>query len=137
MKFIQASQVNKQRLEQFLKNNHQIEMHSLLKTGYVVEYNEKIIGCFELQSIDNGAYWLKQLYIIRNEAVKLPVLLEFILVFAKQREAKVVYAHSEQPVTDLLLESLHFSLQPEQSEQHFQLQKTISRKGHWWSYKVC
>ncbi|MBO1002063.1 hypothetical protein ACFSKI_05650 [Pseudogracilibacillus auburnensis] len=134
MKLIQASHVSEERLEQFLENNHQIDIKSLLETGYVVEYDEKIIGCFELASIDNGAYWLKQLYIIRTEAVKLPVLLEFILVFAKQREAKVIYAHSEQPVTDLLLESLSFSLRPEKS---LQFTDVTNRKGHWWSYEVC
>lgn len=133
MEFIQASQVNQEQLEHFLENNDQIEIHSLLKTGYVVQCNEKIIGCFEMQSVDNGAYWLKQLYIIRNEAVKLPILLEYILVFAKQQEAKVIYAHSEQPVTDLLLQSLRFSLQ---SEQSFEIKEAMKRTGHWWSYEV-
>ncbi len=134
MNIIEASEVTKERLEQFLENNNQIDISSLLNTGYVVEYDDKIIGCFELAPIENGAYWLKQLYIIRNEAVKLPVLLEFILVFAKQKKAKVVYAHSEQPVTDLLLESLSFSLQTSQS---LQLQQAVKRKGHWWSYKYA
>src|SRR5690625_7712345 len=131
MNIIEASKVTKERLEQFLENNNQLDISSLLKTGYVVEYGDRIIGCFELALIENGAFWLKQLYIIRNEAIKLPVLLEFILVFAKQKEAKVVYAHSEQPVTDLLLESLSFSLQTHHS---LQLQKAVNRKGHWWSY---
>lgn len=134
MKLREASHVSKERLEHFLENNTQIELTSLLETGYVVEYDHKIIGCFELAPIENGAFWLKQLYITRNEAVKLPVLLEFILVFAKQKEAKVVYAHSEQPVTDLLLESLSFSLQ---SNHSLQLQEAVNRKGHWWSYKYA
>jgi len=132
MKLIQASKVNEEKLEQFIGNNHQIDLQSLLKSGYVVEFNEKIIGCFELELMENDAYWLKQLYIIQNEAIKLPILLEFILVFAKQREAKVIYAHSERPVTDLLLESLSFSLQQEKTFNHVRKQK-----GHWWSYEVC
>ncbi|MEI3604236.1 hypothetical protein SPD48_00910 [Pseudogracilibacillus sp. SE30717A] len=134
MNIIEASHVPKERLERFLENNDQVEISSLLDTGYVVECDEKIIGCFELAPIENGAFWLKQLYIIQNEAVKLPVLLEFVLIFAKQKEAKVVYAHSEQPVTDLLLESLSFSLQTNQS---LQLQQAVKRKGHWWSYKYA
>jgi|GEM_PF-1221670 len=134
MKIIEASHVSKEQLEQFLENNNQIEIGSLLETGYVVECNSRIIGCFELAPIEEEAFWLKQLYIIRNEAVKLPVLLEFILIFAKQKEAKVVYAHSEQPVTDLLLESLSFSLQTNHS---VQLKNAVKRKGHWWSYKYA
>lgn len=134
MELIQASQVGAERLEQFLKANEHIKMDSLLNNGYVVEYHNKIIGCFELQAMDQGAYWLKQLYIIRNEAVKLPVLLEFILLYAKNKNAEVIYAHSEQPVTDLLLESLHFSLQTETA---VHMAHARHKRGHWWSYKVC
>lgn len=133
MKLIEASRVSKEELEQFLQNNNQIDINTLLKSGYVVKCEGKIIGCFELKLVDDGAFWLKQLYIIRNEAVKLPVLLEFILVFAKQKRAKVVFAHSEQPVTDLLLESLSFSLH---EDENFELQKNKNRKGHWWAYEV-
>lgn len=133
MKLIEAAQVNEDALKQFLQNNQHIDMNTLLKSGFVVKYDEKIIGCFELESIEEGAFWLKQLYIIRNEAVKLPVLLEFILVFAKQKQAKVIFAHSEQPVTDLLLKSLSFSLH---IDENFNVQKNNHRKGHWWSYKV-
>ena len=133
MKLIEASRVSKEELEQFLQNNNQIDINTLLKSGYVVKCEGKIIGCFELKLVDDGAFWLKQLYIIRNEAVKLPVLLEFILVFAKQKRAKVVFAHSEQPVTDLLLESLSFSLH---EDENFELQKHKNCKGHWWAYEV-
>lgn len=133
MKLIEAHRVSKEELEQFLDNNDQIDIKTLLKSGYVVKCEDKIIGCFELELVDDGAFWLKQLYIIRNEAVKLPVLLEYILVFAKQKRAKIVFAHSEQPVTDLLLESLSFSLH---EDDDFELHKVKNRKGHWWSYEV-
>lgn len=133
MKLIEAHRVSKEELEKFLDYNDQIDIKTLLNSGYVVKYEGKIIGCFELEPFDEGAYWLKQLYIIRNEAVKLPLLLEYILVFAKQKRAKVVFAHSEQPVTDLLLESLSFSLY---EDDDFELQKIKNRKGHWWSYEV-
>src|SRR5699024_6255680 len=84
----------------------------------------EMIGYFELELMEDYQYWLKQLYIIRNEAGKLPVLLEYILLLAKEKEATVIYAHSEQPVTDLLLESMCFSLQINSNE----LQKT-RKKG--------
>lgn len=132
MKIIPTSEVNEERLMYFLECNEEIDASSLLKSGYVVECNKEIIGCFELQLIEEGVYWLKQLYIIQHEVGKLPGLLEFILLFAKKQNAKVIYAHSEQPVTDLLLESLSFSLQPKQSF----LLKEMNRKGHWWTYQV-
>ena len=132
MKFILASDVTPERLEQFLEHNKQIELETLLKAGYVVERNDKIIGCFALEPIQDDAYWLKQLYVIRQEAVKLPIIVETVLAIAKQQQAKVIYAHSEQPVTDLLLESLCFSLQPSQEE----LVPAKNEKGHWWTYSI-
>lgn len=133
MKCILASELEQSRLDQFLNYNKQIKRASLIEKGYVVEWKGKIIGCFELDLMEYDVYWLKQLYIIQKEAAKLPILLEYILLFAKQKKAKVIYAHSEQPVTDLLLQSLCFSLQTEQLET---LKSKVLRKGHWWSYKV-
>src|SRR5690625_221611 len=133
MKFIQASKVTEQRLDEFIQHNNHIDLKALLATGYVVEHQDKIIGCFSLDEIGNDAYWLKQLYVIRHEAVKLPVIVETILTIAKDLEAKVIYAHSEQPVTDLLLESLSFSLQSKEDS----IAAHSSNKGHWWTYSVC
>jgi N-acetylglutamate synthase-like GNAT family acetyltransferase len=132
MKCIHASEVNQALLQQFLDANQAIKQASLLEHGYVVEWQDKIIGCFELEKVEHRVYWLKQLYIIQSEAGKLPVLLEYILLFAKQQYAKLIYAHSEQPVTDLLLHSLQFSLQTEQLD----LLRNKMKKGNWWSYKV-
>src|SRR5690625_1849238 len=133
MEFIHASQINEDDLASFLSSNHQIERSSLLHQGYVVRKGNTIIGCFQLKTIEQGVYWLKQLYLIQDEVIKLPVLLELIIVFAKQQEAKLIYAHSEQPVTDLLLESLSFSLQTSKNASLNQLHE----KGQWWSYQVC
>lgn len=133
MKFIQASKVTEQRLEEFIQHNKHIDLKALLATGYVVEHHDKIIGCFSLDEIGDDAYWLKQLYVIRQEAGKLPVIVEAILTIARNMEAKVIYAHSEQPVTDLLLESLSFSLQSKEES----IAAHSSNKGHWWSYSVC
>lgn len=133
MNFIHASDVAQERLEQFLQHNQQIELATLLQAGYIVEHHGEIIGCFSLEEIEHDAYWLKQLYVVRHEAVKLPVIVEAILVYAREREAKVIYAHSEQPVTDLLLESLCFSLQSNQEP----ITLPMHKKGHWWTYSVC
>src|SRR5690625_5944189 len=86
MELIHASQINENDLSSFLTNNHQIDRSSLLRHGYVVQHRNMIIGCFQLDSIEQGVYWLKQLYIIQDEVNKLPVLLELIIVFAKQQE---------------------------------------------------
>lgn len=133
MKCIRASEVRKTLLDQFLFNNASIKAVELLEKGYVVERKGKIIGCFELDDLQQDIYWLKQLYIVQSEVAKLPVLLECILLFAKQKNASWIYAHSEQPVTDLLLQSLQFSLQTEHLDQ---LESKVLKKGHWWSYKV-
>lgn len=133
MKVILASDVAKEHLEEFLHHNQHIELTTLITTGYVVELGDKIIGCFALDPISEDAFWLKQLYVIQHEAVKLPVIVEMILAIARARQAKVIYAHSEQPVTDLLLESLSFSLQPQQAE----TVPAQNDKGHWWTYSIC
>lgn len=133
MEIIQAADVEKERLERFLHYNIHIELAILLKDGYIVSSNEEIIGCFSLESLGNDAYWLRQLYVVQHEAIKLPRIVETVLTIAKEKQAKVIYAHSEQPVTDLLLQSLSFSLQQEQKE-------TVPRKcdkGHWWTYSIC
>lgn len=133
MKFIHASDVAREKIERFLQHNDQINLTSLLQTGYVVMCEEEIIGCFSLEPIEHDAYWLNQLYVIRNEAVKLPVIVEAILAYAKECEAKVIYAHSEQPVTDLLLQSLRFSLETQADTVTLPKHK----KGHWWTYSIC
>lgn len=133
MKCIRASEVEEALLQQFLHHNTSIKAENLLSNGYVVERQGKIIGCFELDDLRQDVYWLKQLYIIQSEVAKLPVLLECILLFAKQKNASWIYAHSEQPVTDLLLQSLQFSLQTEHVNK---LEEKALKKGHWWSYKV-
>src|SRR5699024_3444587 len=97
------------------------------------EWEEEIIGCFELDLIEKDIYWLRQLYINQKRAAKLPMLLEYILVIAKEKKASSIYAHSEQPVTDLLLQSLQFSLQTEQIE--LKGRQPFS-KGNWWTYQV-
>src|SRR5699024_65547 len=132
MEIIQAIDVEKTRLEEFLHHNMHIELEKFIKEGYVVCYEDEIIGCFSLVALGNDAYWLKQLYVIQHEAIKLPRIVETILIIAKEMRAKIIYDHSEQPVTDLLLQSLSFSLQQEEKESV----PIKCDKGHWWTYKV-
>jgi len=134
MKLIEAKDVPTERLEQFAKSNR-IEIDVLQQACYIVESNGKIIGFFELEQIETGGvYWLKQLYIVREQAMQLPLLLEYILQFARTKNASVIYAHSEQPVTDLLLESLRFSLKVDGLDI---VKEKVDRKGHWWSYEYA
>ncbi|MBP1969861.1 N-acetylglutamate synthase-like GNAT family acetyltransferase [Virgibacillus natechei] len=132
MNLIQANRVSEEKLDHFLKNNQTVNGDSLLQMGYVVEVQDQIEGCFVLEAMDDYIYWLKQLYITKSEAAKLPVLLETILNLAKEQQAKTVYVHSHQPVVDIILESLQFH---PQQEGNF-VDKDESREGNWWFYSV-
>lgn len=134
MHMIRANDVAYDRLKVFLEKNQLVDKVNLLKNGYVVEIQDKIEGCFILEKMceGEGEYWLKQLFITKEHAAMLPVLLEAILTLAKQQQAIMVYVHSYQPVVDLLLEALQFH---PQKEKVFVDKQTIT-KGNWWSYSV-
>ncbi|PAV31371.1 hypothetical protein CIL05_01580 [Virgibacillus profundi] len=132
MKLIPAYQASENQIDQFLHKNQNVEKDSLLQMGYVVEIQDQIEGCFILEAMDEGVYWLKQLYITKSEAAKLPILLESILTLAKKQQAKRVYVHSHQPVVDILLEALQFR---PQKEKVF-VDKYNADQGSWWSYSV-
>ncbi|WP_156291995.1 GNAT family N-acetyltransferase [Oceanobacillus salinisoli] len=133
MNIIPAKKATAEQLEDFFNRNENLDKDGLLDKGYVVEMNENIEGCFILDEVEEeGVYWLKQLYITRTEANKLPVLLESILTIAKSKQAKSVYVHSHQPVVDILLEALQFHPQTESSF----VDKHPIDKGNWWSYNV-
>src|SRR5699024_238410 len=100
--------------------------------GYVVEIKDKLCGCFQLEKVASEAYWLKQLYIVKKEAKQLPVLLELVLLLVKRKHGKRLYAHSKQPVTDLLLDSFSFSLQGKEGVNF----PHSHSEGHWWLYNV-
>lgn len=137
MQLIQASQLTEEAFRRFVESNEQIKRDALWKSGYVFEVNGEICGCFQLDQIDTDAYWLKQLYVTKASAKKLPLLFEVILLFAKKQRAKRIYAHSKQPVTDLLLDSFSFSLQ--QDHHTIELKQKLNKdefKGHWWLYHV-
>lgn len=132
MNLIAAHRAPEEKLDHFLENNQNVNKESLLDLGYVVEIEEQIQGCFSLEKMDEGVYWLKQLYITKAEAAKLPVLLESILNLAKEQDAKKVYVHSHQPVVDLLLEALQFHPQKEEVV----VGKSTQEEGNWWTYNV-
>lgn len=132
MKLIRANQISVAKMEAFLKHNENVKKDGLMKHGYVVELNNKIEGCFVLEEMGDEMYWLKQLYITQTQAAKLPVLLESILVLAKEQHAKTVYVHSHQPVVDIILDALQFH---PQKESRF-VDKQEKLEGNWWSYQV-
>lgn len=134
MRLIQASELSEAEFNQFVENNDQIKRDSLWEKGYVFEVNGEICGCFQLDQFEPDSYWLKQLYVTKANAKKLPLLLEVILLYAKQQQAKRIYAHSQQPVTDLLLDSFSFSLQQDEMVNIKYDEKKL--KGHWWLYHV-
>lgn len=132
MQIYKVEEADEEAVNDFLYRNNNVSKEPLLAHGYVVEMNGRIDGCFVLEPMEDGHYWLKQLYITQSEAKKLPVLLEGILVIAKKIEAKCVYVHSHQPVVDILLEALQFK-----REGQIELKKMDSQKnGNWWTYNV-
>lgn len=132
MQLKKAISVSEEQLEQFLKESNGIEISSNLYRGYVIVDQNKIISWFELEQLHNMECWLKQLFILRDEALQLPYIFEYILQFIKSQNTKAVYVHSNQLVTDLLLESLSFSVQEEKLFAAM-LEKEY---GTWWTYRV-
>ncbi len=132
LKLILAKNMSYEQLETFFTKNPNVDKNSVFEKGYVVEMNNMVEGCFILDQVEEGIYWLKQLYITQSEAGKLPFLLEAILVLAKERNAKSVYVHSHQPVVDLLLEALQFY---PQTTSLFEKKYPV-KSGNWWAYNV-
>lgn len=132
MKLVRANRAPEKLIDDFLKNNEEIRRNSLLESGYVVKINGRITGCFSLEPIDDEQYWLKQLYITRTEAVKLPILVEAILALALQKKAKKVFVKSHKLMLDILLKSLQF-----QHEKEAPIHD-INENDHskWWSYHI-
>lgn len=132
MRLIRANQAPPKLVESFLKNNQEIKKSSLLDSGYVVEINNRIMGCFHLEQIDEGLYWLRRLYIIRTDAIKLPVLVEAVLALALQKNATKVFVKSHKLMLDIILKSLQFQSQTEAPVKHL----CNKNNGKWWSYNI-
>jgi N-acetylglutamate synthase-like GNAT family acetyltransferase len=132
MRLMIASEVAEDKITEFLSKTDQVDQKSLLEDGYVVEIGDEIKGCFVLSTVENDIFWLKQLYIAKEAAQSLPVLLEMIIVLAKTKKAKKVYVHSHQPVVDILLGALQFHPQKEA----LNVNSTRPKQGNWWAYEV-
>lgn len=132
MELIAANHASEKKLERFLQHNQDVDQELLLEKGYVVELKGTIEGCFVMDLVDDDVYWLKQLYVTKNAAASLPVLLESILALAKEKQAKQVFVHSHQPMVDVLLEALQFYPQKENAF----VQDAPSQEGNWWTYNV-
>lgn len=132
MDLVRANKVPIKQVEHFVETNAGLDLKSLLKSGYVMIVDEKIEGCFVLEQVDGGFYWLKQLYITKAKANTLPFLFESILVLAKEKQANGVYVHSHQPTVDIILEALQFHPQKKNAP----VDKYLASQGNWWSYKV-
>ncbi|GAA0436261.1 hypothetical protein GCM10008983_11190 [Lentibacillus halophilus] len=132
MELIAANRAPTDKLETFLENNDDVQGNLLLNKGYVVEIEGAIEGCFVLDTVEEGIYWLKQLYVTKNAAESLPVLLETILTLAKEKQAKHIFVHSHQPMVDVLLEALQFYPQKENKW----VQDQPIETGNWWMYNV-
>lgn len=132
MRLVRANRAPEKLIDNFLKNNEEIEKNNLLKSGYVVVINNRITGCFSLEPIDDGRYWLKQLYVTRTEVIQLPVLVEEILALALQKRAKKVFVKSHKLMLDILMESLQFQHEKEGPIQNLE----ENDHGKWWSYRI-
>lgn len=130
MKFIRANEIDVVKLQAFLQHHPQLDRKALLESGYIIDMNDQISGCFLLQPVHGQSVWLKQLYVTPTQARALPIVIEAILALAKQMNAKHVYANSHQPVVDFLLESLQFYPQKDQLVPEL----AANKNGKWWSY---
>lgn len=132
MKIIAAYRMPSEQIESFLQLADQVEKASLLQHGYVLVIDEVIKGCFIWMPVEKGIYWLKQLYIVKDAAGNLPVLLETIVQMAREKQVEKLYVQSHQPVVDILLDALQFCPQ-QRGIQHETQQET---EGKWWAYQV-
>jgi len=134
MKLFKATAISKDDLNSFIAQHEELAIPRNFneKTSYVIEENGSLISWFQLEFVAKNDVWLKKLFIIQNEALKLPTVLHAIINFANENNVLTLYVHSKQPVTDLLLSSFSFTLQTYEQLQPFQLMK----EGRWWLYSL-
>lgn len=132
VRIIKASQLPEKDVHKFLKNAHQINVKSILQSGYMLEVNDEIRGCFVLEEINDKIYELKTFYLVSTEAIKIPTLFEAILSVAKENNAKKVFVYSQKLMTDIILELLDFY---PQENSVFPIKKG-NNEGKWWSYTI-
>lgn len=135
MKLKKATAVNQADLHSFMAHHEHFETpHNFNeKTSYVIENQGAIISWFQLELLDDDTAWLKKLFIVQNEALKLPIVLQTIIQYVSEYELNALYVHSQQLVTDLLLSSFSFNLQSVEQLRPFQREQG----GKWWYYHLA
>lgn len=132
MRVIRASELPKEKVSNFLENHQQINSDDMLQSGYVIEIQGQICGCFLLKHIEKGLYILRRFYITKTEALKIPIFIESIILLAKQKKATAIFVQSHKLMIDIILEALQFH---PQGESDF-LDKYTKNDGKWWSYAL-
>lgn len=132
MELKKAAAINRARLETFLKESECSLLKPNIHSGYIIEQENKIISWFEFELLQDKQCWIKKMFIVRDEAMQLPAVFESIVQFIKSQQAKSIYVYSNQLVTDLLLESLRFSVETEE------IIDVVPPKdeGTWWTFQV-
>jgi len=134
MQLKKATAVKEVDLQSFIASNEDwLILHDINEpTSYVIEEAGTIISWFQIEPLTEDEVWLKKLFIVKNEALKLPAVLQTIIRFVAEKEAATIYVHSKQIVTDLLLSSFSFSLQ---SPEHLQAFQDMG-EGNWWYAQI-
>lgn len=132
MKLKKATAVKKEALDAFIERHERFSLSDTFdgEMNYVIEDDGVIIGWFQIEFINNNDLWLKKLFIVQKEALKLPLVLRTIIKFAEKNNIVTLYVQSKQFVTDLLLSSFSFNLQEEKIEH----QLSITKREKWWYY---
>jgi len=132
MNLIPAKYAPEESMTQFLKQNGDINKAALRADGYVTEVDAELVGCFILEPLTEDTYMLKQLYMTHTELLKLPALIEAILVLLKDMHASKLFINSHQKMLDIILSALQFYPQSECEL----LENYPSDNGKWWSYQL-
>lgn len=132
IKIFRARELSEEYVQKFLNNAPEVQIKSILETGYMLEVNNTLSGCFMMEEIGENVYELKHFYLVTTEAIKIPILFEAILTIAKQKGAQQVFVKSQKLMTDILLRSLGFYPQTDQAF----LKKSTRNGGKWWLYTI-
>src|SRR5699024_5480433 len=125
MELKKVTAVDKTNLDAFMTANHDLLIpHDIdEQTSFVIEVEGAIISWFQMKQVANNTVWLNKLFIVKPDALKLPAVLQTIVRFVYEQNIAVIYVHSKQLVTDLLLSSFSFTLQENHQLQSFQESK--------------
>src|SRR5690625_2319500 len=132
MELIRANQVSKDLLINFLQGNQNVNEDQLLDKEHVVVDNDRLIGCCVREAVEDNQIWLRQMYVSREEAMKIPILIEATVTLAKQQAAMTIYVNSHQLLVDIILASL----QSRQEAEGVLLNGIYRSTGKWWTYPI-